>query len=404
MKKKYRIQILLLTLFFLLFSCENKELTSTLKKTDLFSIKYGTFENELNLFSLIGVGDISTRVTMKNGSFYVANSEAKKILELNSYGDLLSLYYNADYNPSPSFSNNSSSLATRKAIAYPFNEIESIAVDERKYLYVVDTLPLDRQEQNSEDKQVLSQIILRFDGDGNFIDYLGQQGPGGTPFPFVKSIYVTNDNELVVVTLKNDGYVVYWFSDLGYLNYTIFIENTNVPDPYKNDDYEHFLNINNIIPSFKDRKLYLSVDYYSGYVDPSSRMQSGLDYKQTLLYELDVDSGLYEEPIQVPAFSEYVTHTFTNENHEIPFDFVGLTKDGWFFFMISTEGGYDIQMLGENGQVVLNRHLEVDKKETLYSTFSLSESGIVSVLSVCSDKAVVSWWRADSLIQAVIKK
>src|SRR5574344_1492249 len=117
----------------LLAGCANSKVVVTLEKDTLFSLSYGNFEDQINLFDLSGVGEINTNITMKDGFFYLANGESKKIMETNSYGDLLSLYYNKDTNPTPSFMQNGKTAGTtQKSIAYPFNEISFIAIDGRK--------------------------------------------------------------------------------------------------------------------------------------------------------------------------------------------------------------------------------------------------------------------------------
>src|SRR5574344_735002 len=215
----------------LLNGCANSKVVSTLEKDMLFTLTYGNFEDQINLFDLAGVGEINTNIAMKDGFFYIANGESKKIMETNSYGDLRSLYYNKDTNPAPSFIQSGKTAgATQKSIVYPFNEISGIAVDARKYLYVVDVLPLERQEVDDATKQVLSQIVLRFDGNGSFVDYIGRQGPGGTPLPYIKNIYTTDNNELVVVCRVKDGFVAYWYAMTGYLMYTVPFTEADVPN------------------------------------------------------------------------------------------------------------------------------------------------------------------------------
>jgi len=83
--------------------CAKSKVVASLEKDTLFSLKLGNFEDQINLFDLASVGEINTAIEMKDGFFYIANGESKKIMETNSYGDLLSLYYNADTNPTPSF-------------------------------------------------------------------------------------------------------------------------------------------------------------------------------------------------------------------------------------------------------------------------------------------------------------
>ena len=208
---KFSLKSLSLAAFsIMLLSCSKSRIVSSVEKESLFTLNYGNFEDELNLFDFAHSGEINTSLCMRDGFFYIMNGESKKIMEMNSYGDMLTLYYNNETNPVPSFAGNSeASNSTRNAVAYPFNEITDIAVDARKYLYVVERLPLERQENDSKAKLALSQVVLRFDENKKFINYIGQQGPGGTPFSYVKKIYTTDKNELVVVCTTPTGMTVY---------------------------------------------------------------------------------------------------------------------------------------------------------------------------------------------------
>ncbi len=400
------LAITVLVCVFLLVACNNKDgVSSTLDMETLFSLDYGNFEDELNVFDLASVGSVDTQITMRDGFFYIANGESKKIMEMTSYGDLICLLYNAENNPVPSFiGDGSSSNATRKAIAYPFNKITSIALDGRKNLYVVDKLPAERFELSEDEKQQLFQVVLWFDENGNFVDYLGQDGPGGIPFPYIKSIYATQNNEVVVECLSTDGPVIYWMSDKGYLLYKIPVKEQYVPNPFvTEEDDDYWLCIENIVPDYSERRLYIKVDYYTSFVDEASHIQSGVDYYKTLLYPFDISTGSFGEPITVPAYHEEMVEGFAVENYSIPYDFLGVTENGWYFFVVSTKDGFNIQMIQDGSLKMITRTLKVASQDNLYHSFNLSAEGILSLLLVKSEKATINWWRTDELIQAVIK-
>ena len=402
---KFSLKSLSLAAFsIMLLSCSKSRIVSSVEKESLFTLNYGNFEDELNLFDFAHSGEINTSLCMRDGFFYIMNGESKIIMEMNSYGDLLTLYYNNETNPVPSFAGNSeASNSTRNAVAYPFNEITDIAVDARKYLYVVERLPLERQENDSKAKLALSQVVLRFDENKKFINYIGQQGPGGTPFSYVKKIYTTDKNELVVVCTTPTGMTVYWYSDDGFLLYTIPVEKQNIPNPYIEESNDYFFSLDNIIPDYRNRIIYLKVDYFSSYVDESSRVQSGIEYVSSLIHPFKVEENAYDMPITIPPYSEEVSEGFSKESYDIPYDFLGVTDSGWLYFIVSSQNGFTVQMVQSDGQRILKRNIALNREENLYYSFSLSREGIISVLLVEKEKARVAWWRADSLIQAVIK-
>ncbi len=384
-------------------ACERSGKVTSLEEKTIFTLDYGNFENQLNIFDLTTVSDVDTSLVMRNGFFYILNGESRKIMEMNNFGDLIVYYYNPEFNPRSSYLDQKSSReTTMKAVEYGFNELSAITVDSSQKLYAVDTLPLDRQEQDEKKQLVLSQIVLRFDGKGNFIDYIGQQGPGGTPFPYIQGIYSNNANELIVVCYLSSSYTVYWFSSSGYLLYQLPIAKDGVPNPLKDEGLDSFSTITAIIPDYTSRTLYLAVDYYKSYVDEAIRLQSGVDYDSSRVYPLSVEDGRYGEPIEVLSASGELTDGFSGEQYSIPFDFLGVTESGWLFFIVSTAKGFEIQMIQGDGQRILRRDLDIDRTKLLYYNFDLSNSGILSALLVKDAQAEVVWWRTDSLIQSVI--
>lgn len=396
--------------FFLLNSCTRTNGVASISEKELFTINYGSFEDELNLFNLSSFGSINTYMTMIDGFFYIANGESKKIMELNSYGDLLTLFYNSENTKAPSFASSmadedsSSVNSTKKAVEYPFNNPGPLAVDSRKCLYAVDVLPAERQENDTQNRLLLNYIVLRFNSDGSFIDYLGQQGPGGTPFPFIKNIYATKNNELVVICESNEGPLVYWFNNSGFLLYTIPFNEKSVPKLKGMQDSENsgYLSIENVIPDNLEHKLYVQVNYFQTYLDPATKVQSGIDYEKTMLYPLNAETGLYEEGLDIPPHEEAVSSNLSKEVFYIPFNFLGVTDGGWFFFSVPVEKGYLIQMVQPNGQRILKRSLPVNHSEVLYYSLGLSGNGIISALYIKKDRAEVVWWRTDSLVGSIL--
>ncbi|MDY6398117.1 MAG: hypothetical protein SPL22_10350 [Treponema sp.] len=391
---------------FLMISCSKSNQVHSVNENALFTLGYGNFEDELNLFDLARNGTISTYMTMRDGFFYIANGEAKKILELNSYGDLLSLYYNDEYLKDVAFAGKNSISSTKKAIPYPFSTLGPVAVDSRKYIYAVDTLPTERQERDASNRLLLSLVVLRFDSNGKFIDYLGQQGPGGTPFPYIKNIYTTRENELVVVCTTNEGLVAYWFNIDGFLLYTVPVSKNTVPKLKTNENEEApaYISVENIIPDCSEHKLYVKVDYYMASMDSALKVQSGIDYYTTFLCPLNVDTALYDEPLEIPPYEYSVTENLTKEIYNLPFDFLGVTENGWFFFIVPNEEGFIVQMVQPDGQRIVKRALSVDHSKNLYYTLSLSGNGIISGLFVRNDNAQAVWWRTDSLLASFINQ
>lgn len=412
--KRIRLLLLLLVcavLPLIFVSCEKTAVSNTLNSEVLFSLDYGSFENELNFYNLSGGSEISSKIVMQNGFFYISDSNAKKVMEVNSYGDLMLILYNEETNPVPTFIQMSdieteevgipTANATQRATNYPFNRISSIAVDTSKYMYITDYLPEDRYEEDESGTQVLRQVVLRFDENGRFIDYIGQQGPGGSPFPYVKELYTTKNDELVVVTLTAQGYEVFWFSNDGFLKYMVPVSFDSLPFPKSDANREMFKSLEAIIPDYAEQKLYLKIDYCVMEYDESSKVQSGIAYDKTLLYPLNLTTSLYEEPVLIPAFDEVLSNEYSKITYKVPYDLLGITESGWVFFIISDETGYSVMMVQPETQKIVRRHLDLPDDYLVYYNMSLSDDGIISLMLSTDTDTKVIWWRTDQLINSL---
>lgn len=385
-------------------SCVKTESVQSISETELFSLPYGNFEEQLSVTDLNDVGDVRFGIAMQDGFFYIVNGESKKILELNSYGDLLTLFYNEDSQTARLLENsNRSDKSIHHEISYPFDYPGMVAVDSNKNVYTVCTIPWNRQERSDDGSMLYSQTVLRFARDGSSVDYIGQQGPGGTPFPFIKNIYTTSKNELVVVATSTEGAIVYWFESDGFLKYMIPVTKRDAPTGDNDVTTDIFLNIQNVVPDPVSYKLYVQIDYYSSYVDEESKVQSGINYIQTLLYPLNIETGIYEEPVSVPPYEESVVSDYSKLTYRIPYDFLGVTKSGWKFFIVKTEDGFNIEMIQSESQRILRRHFNALHSNIVYDTMCLSQDGILTALYLEKEKARVVWYRTDNLIDAILK-
>lgn len=386
-----------------IISCSKKETIESLKEVKQFDIPYGNFEEQISVGDLNSVGTVRKGIAMRDGFFYVIDGESEKIMELISYGDLLSLYYYED-SQTADLINKSERVpeCSHKTIGLQFDYPGQIAVDSNKTIYVTGTF-IKKQQEVGPDGLLYSQGVLKFDRDGTNMDYIGQQGPGGKPFPLIKNIYITQSDELVVVSNSNDGFIVYWIGKNGFPKYTVNINSSNIPK-FKNPDIKNeiYATISNVIPSQTDYKLYVYVDYYSTFVDDDSMVQSGVNYLQSLLYPLDCIKETYDDSVSIPPYEESVVVDYSKLTYRIPYDFMGVTANGWKYFIIKNQDGFNIEMIQNESQKILRRHLDVNQQNNLYYDMHLSPEGIITALYLDKDTARVVWYRTDSLIDAIL--
>lgn len=403
--KKIFLTVILGCIILPFISCNRTEVVQSMTETELFDLSYGNFEEQLSIADLNAVGNIRIGVGMRDGFFYIVDGFSKKVMELNSYGDLLTLFYNEDA-PVKTMIDNSSlpEKSIHHEIPYNFDYPGIIAVDSNKCIYTVCTIPRNRFEQ-SEDGLLYSQAVLRFERDGTSVDYIGQQGPGGTPFPHIMNIYVTQKDELVVVCRSMDGVIVYWYAKNGFLKYMLPLNIKDVPTIEGIDSTsEVYVSIENVIPDAVDYKLFAKVDYYSSFVDEDSKVQSGVSYMQSLLYEISCDKGLYENPYSIPPYEEEVVKDYSRLTYRIPYDFLGVTQNGWKFFIIKTQTGFTIEMIQAENKKIMRRNFEVNHRENCFHKMYLSLDGKLTALYMDKDKARVVWYRTDTLIDSNAKE
>ncbi|ULQ60088.1 hypothetical protein K7I13_01805 [Brucepastera parasyntrophica] len=395
------ITLLFFCTAFSFVSCK-KEAAGSLEREKLFTLSYGRFEDEIDLFQLGSAFSVpDTQIYMRDGMFYIANPGAQKILQLTSFGDLLSVYYNPETNPVPSFAdqvapvNGVVSPATRKAIPYPFNHPNYLAVDMDKRLLVADQLPESRYEFDADQQLILKNVILRFTSDGRYIDYLGQEGLGGTPFPPVTGLYTNVRNEIIVITKTMTEIQVFWYDAEGNLMYKIPVRYKNLPTPFEAADTIH-ISLERVIPDPVRQVLYIKLDYFPEIIDSETGANAGISYDRSCIYPLDVKAGRYGEKIDIPAYDE---GNANSENiYTRPFDFLGITANGNIFLYTPNEEGYALEIMDIRSRNVQRRTLSIPREEQAYNAFMLSSDGILSALLATPSNASVVWWRTDSLI------
>lgn len=403
--KKYAAILGLILAGVIFTSCLGNETVQSINETELFTIPYGKFEEQLSVSDLNNIGNVRFGITMQDGFFYVINGESKKIMELNSYGDLLTLFYNEDSEIAKILKkSNRAAGSTHHEVAYPFDYPGMIVTDSNKNIYAVCSVPRDRQELSDDNSMLFSQTVLRFARDGSSTEYIGQQGPGGTPFPYIKNIYTTEKDELVVIGTSTEGLIAYWFANDGFLKYMVPVNTKDAPGIKGVDDNsEVYWTIENIIPDPITYKLYVQINYYSTYFDEDSKIQSGINYVQTLLYPLNVEQGIYEEPISIPPYEESVVSDYSRLTYKMPYDFIGVTKNGWAFFLLKTEDGFNIEMIQSDSQRILRRHFKTNHNNIWNYTMSLSHDGILTAMYLEKENARVVLYRTDNLIDAILK-
>ncbi|MFO8064144.1 MAG: LIC_12708 family protein [Spirochaetota bacterium] len=396
----------ILLIVFLLSGCMPGQVRS-LDRDVLFDLDIGRGEDEIDLFQVDGGPlDEKTRVVMRDGLVYVANGASNKVMEFTSYGDLLSLWYDPDTNPRPVLlqaTPTENTVTNKRAHPYAFNQVGEVAVTSDKEIIAEDKVSGERSIHDDELGVTLNRIVLRFSPSGDLIDYLGQEGIGGTPFPYIQNVHVTAHDEIVVVSRTMDSWLVFWYDETGDPIYNTEISLDRLPVPEGDDVIPQ---LGTIIPDQNVRRLYLKLDYYEESYDTDTGSNYGINRTASRVYWLDLDSGKYEDYVDIPENTQSASgsNIFDRETTEHMYEFVG-TAPGNHLYFLSREDEEQTQLLIMNtgGRVVRRRNLEVQDEAVAYKTFSVSPDGVLVALLGFQDRAELMWWRSDRLLDTELQ-
>lgn len=371
-------------------------------RQNLFRLDIGRLENQIDLFGLDqSPAMIKTHIAMRDGIFYLSDSKGQKVCKYTSYGDLLTMIYNQDTNPPPFTLKkeiSSSEIVTRRAVAYPLIQNGNLAVDSRKHLYVEDRLPTERRTYDAEKRVLFDSTVLHFDSDGNFLEYLGQEGIGGTPFPYITNIYTSIRDEVAVVCRLPSGWNVYWFDNNGVVLFVVLIRNEDLPIPKGETMYS---SLDSITAAPDRRQLIVKVDYYKDTIDESTKTKSGIAYDSSILWVMNVEDGSYLNNVTIPPYDQMQQNQ--KEKVELVYSVLGVSRGNKVFLSIPDTGGYNLLVLDMETKDQKRGFIRIDPDELAFNTFYLSEEGILSALLATDYEAKVVWWRTEKFTGEVRK-
>ncbi len=376
--------------------------TPTLPREELFSLGLGNMENQIDLFMVDGRPlNRSNLIYVKGGRIYIVNGNASKIMEFTPFGDLVFLLYNAEVNPQPVILKPVAAGAdepNRRAQGYALADPGVMAVDGEKRLYVEDRVGPLRGRFDESTGTTHYAHVLRFDRDGKLIDYLGQEGAGGTPFPFIDAIRITaHDEPVVVCRVPPARWIVYWFTREGSLLYRVEFDRDYLPAP---QDTLPFLEA--IFADYSRRELLLAVSYYREEINASTRTPETWLHVGTRIHRFDIARAEYVGQVDVPDAGMRRERVGASELEipSPPFEFLGNTRNGYLFFLKPEEANaYQLLVLDARGREHARRLITVEDKELSFKKLTLSEEGVLAALLGLNDGARVVWWRADRLIE-----
>ncbi|GMO24803.1 MAG: lipoprotein [Termitinemataceae bacterium] len=391
--------ILICGVFLLMTSCSRNNVSSV-ARGDLWSMNIGRLEDEIDLYYIEGRRNLSkTAITMRGGFFYISNGNGQKIVRYNSFSDLLFMIYNEETNPPPITLRNrsESESVTRWSYPWPLRDPGSIAVNSKRNIYVEDKIPSERHIYDSENKALQDSVVLHFDPNGRFLEYLGQEGPGGRPFPKIDSIRTSVDDEIAVICHLPKSWNVYWFNSRGELLYLIPFRIDSLYQP--EGRFGIFPSLDSITIAPDSRKILLKVDYYREVLDETTNTIAGREPDSSYIWAVNPETGECLNSVMLPFFESVSIANNKKITEKLFYSMFGAMNGDRVMLYFPVEGGYAILILplGDTGSQRKGL-INVSPEELQFCTFDVSPEGILSALLSTNYEARVVWWRTDKLL------
>jgi len=373
------------------------DITGSIDREDLFSLDIGPMEDQIALYNLQGDRGIRrTGFTMRDGLFYIADGNGGKIVRYNSYGNLLFMIYNEETNPQPfSLKTNvtEDEQAIRWAYSYPLEEPGWIAVDSRKHIFVEDRLPFESRRTDPETRALLDGVVLHFDQDGRFINYIGREGLGGSPFPRIVGLSTSAMDELAVICRIPDGWNIYWYNSSMMLIFLVKISFADIP--VHPDWPEALLTVDQISASVDSRKLILKVDYSVDTYDQSTNIRTGSEPLNSVIWTLNVEDGFYSDSVEIPLYEMAENR---GENIRVFYSLLGVMRGGKALLYFPVDTGYSLLFVDTFTREQRRGGIQFTNDELRYNDFFLSAEGILTAMLADNFNVKLVWWRTDKFM------
>ncbi|GMO41192.1 MAG: lipoprotein [Termitinemataceae bacterium] len=372
---------------------------NSISREDLWSMDIGRLEDEIDLFNIEGKRTTGkTKFRMRDGFFYISNGNGQKVVRYNSYSDLLFMIYNEDTNPSPlTLRNlNEAESSTRWAYPWPLREPGCIAVDSMRNIFVEDRIPSERHSYDRKSMALLDSVVLHFDQNGRFIEYLGQEGPGGTPFAGINNIYTSINDELVVVCHLPSSWDIYWFDKNGHLLYRIPFALDSLYTP--KERFGLFPSLDTIVISPDERKIFLKVDYYREVMDETTNTVAGREPDSSFIWVVDPETGECLNSIMLPFYESVTVVNNKKLTENLFYSIFGAINEDRIMLYFPLENGFSLLLLSLKETAEQRRgFINVSSEELQFCSFDVSNEGILSAILATNSEVRVVWWRTDKL-------
>ncbi len=351
----------------------------TSRREDLFSLGYGSGMGRLD-FSKPESSDFDALV--REGIFYIMDPANRKVLKLSSYGDILRM------TPDAREGESGESAGLRAP--------EAFAVDAGQRLYIADRIADPRLAVYDQASETLCDRVIRRIGPGPEEEApLGQEGPGGTPFPHIISLSILEDGSLAVVSASASRFLVHRFSPAGDLLSSARFSRGSLPLPESmkktrggseeaGDELVH-ASLDSLFPRLLDGNFAIlaKIDYYRESAAGSSA--AGIGYEGSWIFTAEGESGRFKEALRVSREGEA----------EAP-EFVGPSGRNFCFLEAPAEQGeLSLSVLDPRGVVEARYSLLLPPGSGELAFLKPLGSGMIVGAALRDTDVAFFWWRLD---------
>lgn len=357
MKKCYKIY---LSLFFVIISCNSKTLNELGEQQ--FKIPFGTLPEEItplaNKFT-----NSSFDIKTYNGLVYIVETKANKLMIFNSYGKLIQTYQNGIFKTN----------ADLKIKKVDFENIQAI-YPSKDFIVVSDKISNKKSKFDEKENIAYSTQIFILNKDSS-IEVLGQEGRNGIPFPQVYDINIDDGNNMAIITIYHEGYIIYSYDkDLSPL-YKIYV-NTNILQIPEEERKKCNISIDKVFFEVNKKIIYVKTTHYENIKTNENINDLGVRIKNQYFYTIQLNKNKEFEiknKITLPQ-------NLLDDQQESFINIIGVQKDK---IIASTNmknlTNTLIWKLDNNGKIK-EQMILIEPPNLKFLAESLSKDGILSIL------------------------
>ncbi|OHD06062.1 MAG: hypothetical protein A2086_10400 [Spirochaetes bacterium GWD1_27_9] len=307
--------VLFFITLFLLFSCVIQKKSPM---EELFKMKIGYGENELGIINNNGMVNTNTiNISYKNGFYYLSDSTNNKILRTTEKGEPLLIIFNKESNPllKPTITEKDPKTEEEKIIFvklykdYPVYSPGLVIADIEKNIYFINRLP--SYKKVDEDGNIGSEMILKFNSNGELLHEIGKNGILTVPFGYIINMTCDEKDNLIVQENFNEGTLIYKFSKNGELLKKVKITKDKIPLTSKENSY--LIDIVDVKIGYYEDEIYVTCQFVKESKDVMSITKYETMYEKILKYSIKTEKF---ERLMLKVTPQYIDISKIASNNE----------------------------------------------------------------------------------------